>query len=78
MSFYKSTLSALELSQILILEVLYMAKKREIKREILIQCGFTPEQVDTLAEHDLIDKAIESAYGPVPYEVKELLGLRGC
>lgn len=48
------------------------------KREILIECGFTPEQIDTLAEYGLIDKALESAHGPVPYEVKELLGMRGC
>lgn len=53
-----------------------MAKSK--KREILIECGFTPEQVDTLAEYGLIDKALESAHGPVPYEVKELLGMRGC
>jgi len=45
---------------------------------ILIQCGFTPAQVETLTEHGLIDKAMETLYGDMPYEVKELLGMRGC
>jgi len=52
-----------------------MAKSK--KREILIECGFTPEQISIIAKYGLIDKALESAHGPVPYEVKELLGLRG-
>lgn len=51
--------------------------KREVKREILIQCGFTPAQVDTLTEYGMIEKAMESIHGPVPYEVMELLGMRG-
>ena len=54
------------------------SKDREVKREILIECGFSPEQIDILADYDLLDKALESSYGPVPYEVKELLGMRGC
>jgi hypothetical protein len=52
-----------------------MAKSK--KREILIQCGFTPSQIDIIVKYGLIDKALESAYGPVPYEVMELLGIRG-
>ena len=52
--------------------------KHEIEREILIQCGFTTEQVDTIADYGMIEKAMESIHGPVPYEVMELLGLRGC
>mgnify|MGYP001350195311 CR=1 FL=1 len=54
------------------------SKKHEIEHEILIQCGFTPAQVDTLTEYGMIEKAMESIHGPVPYEVMELLGIRGC
>ena len=54
------------------------SKDREVKRKILIECGFTPEQISIIAKYGLLEKAIESAYGPVPYEVKELLGMRGC
>lgn len=53
------------------------SKECEIKREILLECGFTPEQVDTIADYGLIDKAMESIHGPIPYEVMELLGIRG-
>ena len=48
------------------------------KHDILLECGFTPEQVNVLVEYDLIDKAMETLYGDMPYEVKELLGMRGC
>ena len=47
------------------------------KREILIECGFSPEQINIITKYGLIDKALESAHGPVPYEVMELLGIRG-
>jgi len=50
---------------------------RSKEHEILVQCGFTPAQIDILAEYDLIEKAKETLYGDMPYEVKELLGLRG-
>jgi hypothetical protein len=46
--------------------------------QILLECGFTPAQIDTLADYGLLDKAMESAHGDMPQEVKELLGLRGC
>lgn len=52
-----------------------MAKSKD--REILLECGFTPEQVDTLTEYGMIEKAKETLYGDMPYEVKELLGMRG-
>ena len=52
-----------------------MAKSK--KREILMECGFSPEQINIIAKYGLIDKALESAHGPVPYEFKELLGMRG-
>jgi len=52
--------------------------RRSKKCDILLECGFTPEQIVVLAEHGLIDKAMETLYGDMPYEVKELLGMRGC
>ena len=52
-------------------------KRRSKKCDILLECGFTPEQIVVLDEHDMIDIAMESIHGPVPYEVKELLGMRG-
>ena len=53
-----------------------MAKSK--KRKILIECGFTPEQISIIAKYGLIDIAMESIHGPVPREVLELLGMRGC
>jgi hypothetical protein len=54
-----------------------MTKSKSKDREILIECGFTPAQIDILTEYGMIEKAMETLYGDMPYEVKELLGLRG-
>lgn len=47
-------------------------------KQVLLQCGFTPDQITLLAKYGLIEKAKETLHGDMPYEVKELLGLRGC